>query len=165
MARGTAWGGVASALITGLLRSGAVDRLDVLADGVCRLALRTPTLPPATSTNLLIVGRSRLALVEPATPFEDERRVLDDALERLAAQGRRVAMLLVTHHHVDHVGDVERLRQRHGVPLLAHAATAERLRTSRRISAAIWKSGLMTMSTTEPARSRSVVGPAKGNTR
>lgn len=102
-------------------------RLETLAPGVSRLPLRTPTLPPATSTNLLIVGHSQLALVEPATPFEDERRVLDDVLEALAAEGRRVVMLLVTHHHGDHTGDVERLRQRLGVPLCAHAETAARL--------------------------------------
>jgi glyoxylase-like metal-dependent hydrolase (beta-lactamase superfamily II) len=103
------------------------ERLEPLADGVFRMALRTPTLPPATATNLMIAGRSKLALIEPATPHEEERRVLDQVLEQLAAQGRRVAMLLVTHHHADHIGDVERLRQRHSVPLLAHAATAARL--------------------------------------
>ncbi|MEM9458090.1 MAG: MBL fold metallo-hydrolase [Myxococcota bacterium] len=104
-----------------------MERLESLADGVFRLALRTPTLPPATSTNVMIAGRSRLAVIEPATPFADEQQALDEALEGLAAQGRRVEMLLVTHHHIDHIGDVERLRQRHGVPVLAHAATAERL--------------------------------------
>jgi ribonuclease/clavin/mitogillin len=104
-----------------------VNRLETLAPGVARLSLRTPTIPPAASTNLLIVGHSRLALVEPATPFEDERRVLDDVLEALAAEGRRVERLVITHHHVDHVGDVERLRQQLGVPVHAHALTAERL--------------------------------------
>ncbi len=104
-----------------------MSRLELLAPGVWRLALRTPTLPPATRTNLMIVGHSRLALIEPATPFGDERRVLDDALEELGAEGRRVEALLVTHHHVDHVGDVERLRQRFGVPLYAHPLTAARL--------------------------------------
>lgn len=104
-----------------------MTRLEPLAPGVSRLPLRTPTLPPATTTNLLIVGHSRLALVEPATPFEDERRALDDVLAALAAEGRRVEHLLITHHHGDHVGDVERLRQRLGVPVHAHALTAERL--------------------------------------
>lgn len=104
-----------------------MERLETLGDGVHRLVLRTPTLPPATATNLMIAGHSKLALIEPATPFEEERRVLDETLEALKAQGRTVQMLLVTHHHVDHIGDVERLRQRHGVPLYAHAATAERL--------------------------------------
>jgi len=104
-----------------------MSRLETLGAGVGRLALRTPTLPPARDTNLMIAGHSRLALVEPATPFEGEQRVLDDVLEALAAEGRRVELLVVTHHHVDHIGDVERLRQRHGVPLWAHPATAERL--------------------------------------
>ena len=104
-----------------------VPRLESLAPGVARLPLRTPTLLPATSTNLLIVGHSRLALVEPATPFADERRVLDEVLEALAAEGRRVEVLVVTHHHGDHTGDVERLQQRLGVPLWAHPETATRL--------------------------------------
>jgi ribonuclease/clavin/mitogillin len=104
-----------------------VTRLEPLAPGVWRLPLRTPTLAPATSTNLMIVGHSRLALIEPATPFGDEHQVLDDVLAELVAQGRRVELLVVTHHHVDHVGDVERLRQRWGVPVAAHAATAARL--------------------------------------
>ncbi|MCH9687111.1 MAG: MBL fold metallo-hydrolase [Deltaproteobacteria bacterium] len=104
-----------------------MERLQPLADGVWRLALRTPTLLPATSTNLMIAGRSKLALIEPATPFDDERQVVDQALEALRAEGREVAMLLVTHHHIDHIGDVERLREGLGVPLLAHPQTAERL--------------------------------------
>lgn len=102
-------------------------RLEALATGVWRLPLRTPTVPPATATNLMVVGQSRLALVEPATPFADERRVLDEVLEALAAEGRRVELLVITHHHEDHVGDVERLRQRLGVPVYAHPRTAERL--------------------------------------
>jgi glyoxylase-like metal-dependent hydrolase (beta-lactamase superfamily II) len=53
--------------------------------------------------------------------------VLDDVLAALAAEGRRVELLVITHHHPDHVGDVERLRQRLGVPVYAHALTAERL--------------------------------------
>lgn len=104
-----------------------MNRLEPLAPGVARLPLRTPTLPPARTTNLLVVGHSRLALVEPATPFDDERRVLDDVLAALAAEGRRVELLVITHHHPDHVGDVERLRQRLGVPVHAHALTAARL--------------------------------------
>jgi glyoxylase-like metal-dependent hydrolase (beta-lactamase superfamily II) len=91
------------------------------------LPLRTPTLPPATATNTLVVGGSRLAVIEPATPHADQRAVLDDLLAQLAAQGRRVAAILVTHHHADHIGYVEPLRQRHGVPVYAHAATAERV--------------------------------------
>jgi len=102
-------------------------RVDVLHEGAFRLALRTPTLPPATSTNTLVVGGSRLAVIEPATPHDDERAVLEGFLDELAAAGRTVAAIFVTHHHPDHTGYVEGLRQRHSAPVHAHAATAARV--------------------------------------
>ncbi len=98
-----------------------------LPEGAVRLHLRTPTLPPATATNTLIVGGSRLAVIEPATPFDDQRSRLDERIASLAADGRTVAAVLVTHHHVDHVGYAEALAQRLGVPIVAHHETAERV--------------------------------------
>ncbi len=102
-------------------------RAQSLGEGLWRLALRTPTLPPATATNTLVAAGDRVAVIEPATPHDDERAVLDEVLERLAAEGRRVSHLLVTHHHSDHIGDLRRLRDRWGAPILAHAETAARL--------------------------------------
>ena len=91
------------------------------------LALRTPTLPPATRTNtVLIIGES-MVIVEPATPFPDERSRLDAFIEQHAADGHEIRGILVTHHHVDHVGYVAELKQKLGVPLLAHAETAARI--------------------------------------
>lgn len=107
--------------------AGSRARVQALHDTVVCIALRTPTLPPATTTNTLLVGASRLAIVEPATPYDDERRVLDEELARLCAAGRRPAVILLTHHHADHVGDVERLRQAFGIPVRAHPETAARL--------------------------------------
>lgn len=101
--------------------------VELVAHGALRLHLRTPTLPPATATNTLIVGGSRLVVIEPATPYERERSELDDTLARLAAEGRTVQAVLVTHHHVDHTGYAEALAQRLGVPILAHAETASRV--------------------------------------
>ncbi|MEM6990468.1 MAG: MBL fold metallo-hydrolase [Myxococcota bacterium] len=98
-----------------------------LGEGAIRLHLRTPTLPPATATNTLILGGSRLCVIEPATPFPRERSVLDDRIAQLAADGRRVEAVLLTHHHVDHVGYAEALAQRLGVPIHAHEKTAERV--------------------------------------
>lgn len=95
--------------------------------GAIRLHLRTPTLPPATATNTLILGGSRLVVIEPATPHARERERLDDTLAKLAAEGRTVVAVLVTHHHVDHVGYAEPLAQRLGVPIVAHAETAARV--------------------------------------
>jgi glyoxylase-like metal-dependent hydrolase (beta-lactamase superfamily II) len=97
-------------------------------DAVAWLPLRTPTLPPATSTNTLVVGRSRLLVIEPASPYPEAQRELDDALAQLAADGREVVAIAITHHHADHVGYAAGLRDRLGVPLLAHAETARRVK-------------------------------------
>ena len=91
------------------------------------LALRTPTLPPATTTNTMVMWGEAVAVVEPATPHPEEQRRLLDVLDRLAAEGRAVAAILLTHHHADHVGFARRLRDRTGAPIAAHRATAERL--------------------------------------
>ncbi len=96
--------------------------IETLAPGVTLLPLRTPTLPPATTTNCLIVGERRVAVIEPATPFEDQRRVLDRQIE-----GKEVVAILLTHHHVDHVGYAPELRERLGAPIYAHPETARRL--------------------------------------
>ncbi len=98
-----------------------------IADGAWVLALDTPTLPPATATNTLILGGDRLLIVEPATPHAREQAKLDALLATLRAEGRELAGVVVTHHHVDHVGYAEALRDAHEIPIYAHAETARRL--------------------------------------
>ena len=92
-----------------------------------RLALRTPTLPPATTTNTLIVGVDKLVIIEPATPHGDEQQRLDQVLDRFEAEGRTVVGIALTHHHRDHIGYAEVLRRRRDVPIHAHRETAARL--------------------------------------
>jgi endoribonuclease LACTB2 len=101
-----------------------------LAPGAWVLALDTPTLPPATATNTLILGGDRLLIVEPATPHPREQARLDALLARLRAEGRTLAGVLVTHHHVDHIGYAPGLRDAHGIPIYAHPQTASRLEFS-----------------------------------
>lgn len=98
-----------------------------IAAGAWVLALDTPTLPPATATNTLIVGGDRLLIIEPATPHPREQARLDALLAELTAEGRTVAGILVTHHHVDHIGYAPALREAHEVPIFAHPETARRL--------------------------------------
>ena len=109
------------------IESSEDERVQVLAEGAWRLALPTPTLPPATSTNTLILGEERLLVVEPATPDPLARSLLLSELVALAREGREVVGLAITHHHIDHIGFAEELRQRLEVPLYAHPETAERL--------------------------------------
>jgi ribonuclease/clavin/mitogillin len=106
---------------------GPVLRVE-LRPGVLMFPLATRTLPPALTTNAYLLGFGDAVLVDPgaADPAEIERLVaaLAAARERL---GRRVTAIWLTHHHPDHVAGVPALRQRLGVPVLAHPATAERL--------------------------------------
>jgi ribonuclease/clavin/mitogillin len=100
-----------------------------VAPGIRVLALRTPTLPPAAHTNAYLVGPERgpQALVDPGSPYPDQQSVLDTALEAERDAGRPLRMVLLTHHHGDHVGGAMATAARWGVPIAAHAATARRL--------------------------------------
>jgi glyoxylase-like metal-dependent hydrolase (beta-lactamase superfamily II) len=92
------------------------------------IAVRTPTLPPATHTNAFLVGDGDVVLVEPATPFEDEiERVVSWVEDTVERERLRLRAILLTHHHPDHVGGAAALRERLRAPLWAHPQTAERL--------------------------------------
>jgi ribonuclease/clavin/mitogillin len=116
---------------------GAQASLDALAEGFRRgrihpifynpavqlLPLRTPTLWPATHTNAYLVGRDPAYLVDPATPHAQEQAELDASLDEAMRRGRRLAAILLTHHHPDHVGAVLHVRERLRLPVWAHAIT------------------------------------------
>ena len=95
--------------------------------GVQSFATRTPTLPPATHTNSYALGSREVILVEPATPYEDERRAWVEWARALPSQGRTPVAIVITHHHEDHVSGAEHLSRETGLPLWAHAATRDRL--------------------------------------
>jgi len=88
------------------------------------LALRTPTLPPAAHTNVYLVGPDEgpWVAVDPGSPYPDQQAVLDRALAEVG-----LALVLLTHHHGDHVGGAAALAARFGAPIAAHANTAKRL--------------------------------------
>lgn len=105
-----------------------LETLDAaVAAGVEQLALRTPTLPPATHTNAFLVGTREAVLIEPASSFADEIERVVAWVEARKAAGLRLRAILLTHHHVDHAGGASELGQRLGLPIWAHAATAQRL--------------------------------------
>ncbi len=97
------------------------------SDGLTVLALPTPTLPPATTTNTSLVGRRDVWVVDPATPWDAPRAELLAAIRALSGAGRTARGVVLTHHHPDHVGAAGWLRDQAGLPILAHPLTAELL--------------------------------------
>lgn len=95
--------------------------------GLMRMPLPTPTLPPATTTNHYVAGKSLAVLVDPSAPARRDQDRLCALLERLADEGIRLRALFLTHHHRDHVGAATALGQRLGLPVWAHPATQDRL--------------------------------------
>ena len=104
-----------------------VRRIEFLPGFVC-VPLRTPTKPPATTTNCYVVGTDDFVVIDPGSPHEDEQDALAEFVSELLDAGRRLREIIVTHHHPDHVGGVERLREQvGGVTVAAHRLTAEEL--------------------------------------
>jgi glyoxylase-like metal-dependent hydrolase (beta-lactamase superfamily II) len=95
--------------------------------GVRKLTLLTETLPPATHTNAYLVGGDTLYLVDPGATRADEQAKLFEALDEALAGGARLAAVLLTHAHRDHVGAVTAVVARYSVPVWAHAASAAAL--------------------------------------
>jgi glyoxylase-like metal-dependent hydrolase (beta-lactamase superfamily II)/8-oxo-dGTP pyrophosphatase MutT (NUDIX family) len=95
--------------------------------GVVMAPVRTPTLPPATTTNCYLIGEDRLWILDPATPHGEEQTRLFERIDELADDGRPPAGILVSHHHVDHVGAVAATSRRYGLTVHAHGKTLERL--------------------------------------
>jgi glyoxylase-like metal-dependent hydrolase (beta-lactamase superfamily II)/8-oxo-dGTP pyrophosphatase MutT (NUDIX family) len=91
--------------------------------GIRLFPVRTPTLPPATHTNVYVLGNSDLVVVDPGSPDDAETDKLKAFLEALRADGFKAKATILTHHHSDHVGGVKRL----GLPVWCHAVTAQRL--------------------------------------
>lgn len=112
-----------------------------LHPGVYALPMRAPTLPPATTQNCYIVDGDPILLIDPGSPHPEEWPQLFHTLDALVAtepdgtprvsqdsrrDGREVIVLL-THHHHDHVGAVNAVQERYGVRVLATEETRDLL--------------------------------------
>ncbi len=95
--------------------------------GVRLFPLRTLTLPPATHTNAYVLGTTELVVVDPGSADDAETDRLVALLEALRADGASLEAVVLTHHHGDHIGGLQRLVSRLKLPVWAHARTADRL--------------------------------------
>jgi len=110
-----------------------VSRPSRVIVGVERFPARTPTLPPATHTNSYALGEREVLLVEPATPYDEERREWIAWARSLEGRGRHIVGIVLTHHHHDHAAGASFFAEALRLPLLAHRDTAALLRDEIRV--------------------------------
>ena len=95
-----------------------------MVTGIHVVPVKSPTLPPATHTNVYVIGHDELIVIDPAAVEPEEQARLIGYLELLKAP---VKEIWLTHHHRDHYGAAELLRDRYNAPIAAHALTAEKI--------------------------------------
>lgn len=102
------------------------EAIEIVA-GVNLLPLKTATLPPATHTNSIIIGRQRFVVTDPGPDDRDSLQPLLNYLKVRIAAGHEFAGIVLTHHHRDHIGGIDLLADHFSPPLFAHQETLNRL--------------------------------------
>ena len=95
--------------------------------GIRIFPLETPTLPPATHTNCVVLGNGELLIVDPGSATVRQYARLLALVAGLQAEGKRPKAVFLTHHHGDHIGGAQAVRDRLKIPVWCHERTAERL--------------------------------------
>ena len=119
--------GLAARIAEGPARATTPVRRVELQWGVVLHAMPTKPLPPARHTNAYLIGEREVALVDPGSGDPEALRELFALVDHLAAEGRQVTMIVVTHHHPDHTGGVVACRTRLGARVVGHRDLAAHL--------------------------------------
>jgi glyoxylase-like metal-dependent hydrolase (beta-lactamase superfamily II)/8-oxo-dGTP pyrophosphatase MutT (NUDIX family) len=118
--------------------SGKPVRRIELKWGIVLQPMKTRPLPPATHSNAYLVGDRELALIDPGSDDPEELRKLFELVDMLGTDERKVQVVLLTHHHPDHVAGVRAARERFRVKVGAHPETARHVEVDFTIEDGQW---------------------------
>lgn len=99
-----------------------------LRRGIHVVPVKTRTIPPATHTNVILIGEEEYILIDPGSDLPDELDGLCDQLDQLAGMGAQMRAIVLTHSHPDHVEGVDYIRERYQAPVWAHPQTAAQVK-------------------------------------
>jgi hydroxyacylglutathione hydrolase len=100
----------------------------LVAPRIHKLLAPNPGPYTGPGTNTYLVGDRELAVIDPGP---DDPVHVDRIVEAAGELSARVGLILVTHHHLDHLPGADRLRQKTGAPLAAHEGIRHADRTLR----------------------------------
>ncbi|MGO4692481.1 MBL fold metallo-hydrolase [Glaciibacter sp. 2TAF33] len=96
--------------------------LEKVTDGVWSLPLRIPPgHMPYTLSYLIEDSAGGIHLVDPGSAIDDNVAIIQAALAEVQPRSPRLASMIATHLHPDHLGLAELLRSMYGAPILFHA--------------------------------------------
>lgn len=90
--------------------------------------LKTMTLPPYTATNTVIYGERNFVVVDPGTKEDDQRNILSARINERLKLGHKFLATCLTHHHGDHTGSAQFLKETFGAPIIAHHTAVGQVR-------------------------------------
>ena len=100
-------------------------------------------LPPTYYTNAFLVGRDPAYLIDPGPTDPNEQARLFTLLDARMNAGARLAGVLLTHHHSDHIGATNAVVRRYGVTVFAHPWTARALAAKVKVDHEIGESAVL----------------------
>ncbi len=106
--------------------------------GIVLHPMKTRPLPPATHTNAYLVGEREMALIDPGSDDPEELGSLFRLIEALAEDGRRLKLVLLTHHHSDHCAGADAVRSRFKAQVAAHAENARHVKVDFTLEDGDW---------------------------
>ena len=86
--------------------------------GIEILPFHCPPLPRSLPSSTFLVGARRFLVLDPSPSGEEEQRHLLKAIENRIAAGDQPEAIVLSHHHIDHVGALEAILERWDLSLI-----------------------------------------------